>query len=597
MSSKVMSCKDSIEKTKKHLRSVLISEKGGVALDRLEMDYRELVGQSLPYQALGFHSTTALLEAIPDVCSLQRRNGTLMVVGLASSGTAHILNMVNRQGKKQQGRGGGVKSLRGGGGRAAGQFDGRSGQQNGGSNSQHNGCDGRAQGQGCMGSTEGVKTSYGNPQQSGPGGRGKLVRGNNPSGNLNGSSGNNSPGSRFPEKFPGNGSSGNQPPGKRPPCNKLSGNNFPGTLFPGNKFSGTGPSGSGSFGNWPPGNGPPGNRLHGNELPSSIQDGKREALQLCKGRVGNNEQRGAVLKSSKSDTGREKPTFVFGGNLSTVPSTSESRTPVKTPANQAQPAHLKKIPDLAKALQTAVKETVSDSVLHTTTNFKVGPNAMMSNSETSPRTGSGGQDQEERMKQLEQRVGDLEQQLGEEKAAKETLLASVERALAGEGVEATCSEFKLVRLIQDFKTKIQRHEQGEKAVYLDLNGNETPAEGNAAAKHCKSGSPNKARILHADMGIKARPGEASNTAKQNPVAFLPRALALNMGNKGDLRSVRRQKQEGPGVRGNLSTTVSMEDKMVEDKLEEDKLMEDKLLSKSAKSLSCHPRSPDGRMLA
>ena len=59
------------------------------------------VGQSLPYQALGFHSTTALLEAIPDVCSLQRRNGTLMVVGLASSGTAHILNMVNRQGKKQ----------------------------------------------------------------------------------------------------------------------------------------------------------------------------------------------------------------------------------------------------------------------------------------------------------------------------------------------------------------------------------------------------------------------------------------------------------------------------------------------------------------
>ena len=227
-----------------------------------------------------------------------------------------------------------------------------------------------------------------------------------------------------------------------------------------------------------------------------------------------------MLKSSKSDTGREKPTFVFGGNLSTVPSTSESRTPVKTPANQAQPAHLKKIPDLAKALQTAVKETVSDSVLHTTTNFKVGPNAMMSNSETSPRTGSEGQDQEERMKQLEQRVGDLEQQLGEEKAAKETLLASVERALAGEGVEATCSEFKLVRLIQDFKTKIQRHEQGEKAVYLDLNGNETPAEGNAAAKHCKSGSPNKARILHADMGIKARPGEASNTAKQNPgIAF------------------------------------------------------------------------------
>ena len=43
MSSKVMSRADLIEKTKKHLRSVLISEKGGVALDRLEKDYRDLV--------------------------------------------------------------------------------------------------------------------------------------------------------------------------------------------------------------------------------------------------------------------------------------------------------------------------------------------------------------------------------------------------------------------------------------------------------------------------------------------------------------------------------------------------------------------------
>ena len=76
------------------------------------------------------------------------------------------------------------------------------------------------------------------------------------------------------------------------------------------------------------------------------------------------------------------------------------------------------------------------------------------------------------------------------------------------------------------------------------------------------------------------------------VGFLPRALALGMGNKGDLRSVRRQKQEGPVVRGNVPTAVSMEDK-----LKEGNLMEDKLSSKSVKSLSCHPRSPDGRMLA
>merc|ERR1719370_1755143 len=107
-------------------------------------------------------------------------------------------------------------------------------------------------------------------------------------------------------------------------------------------------------------------------------------------------------------------------------------------------------------------------------------------------------------------------------------------------------------------------------VCLDLNGNETPAEGSAAAKYCKSGSPNNGRILHGDVGIKARPGGASNMARQYSVAFLPRALALNMGNKGDLRSVRRQKQEGLVVRGNLSNTVCMENKMMEDKQVEDK---------------------------
>ena len=116
------------------------------------------------------------------------------------------------------------------------------------------------------------------------------------------------------------------------------------------------------------------------------------------------------------------------------------------------------------------------------------------------------------MKQLEHRVGVLEQQLREEKAAKETLLASVERALAG---EETCSELKLVRLIHAIKAKILR-QQGEKVGSLDLNGNETPTEGSAAAKHCKTGSSNIGRILHAEVGVKARSGDASISAKPYP---------------------------------------------------------------------------------
>ena len=61
------------------------------------------VGQGLPLKALGFHSVTELLKSVPDVCILKERGGALMVVGLPSSGTAHVLNMVNKQGKKQVG--------------------------------------------------------------------------------------------------------------------------------------------------------------------------------------------------------------------------------------------------------------------------------------------------------------------------------------------------------------------------------------------------------------------------------------------------------------------------------------------------------------
>ena len=40
---KIMDTAKLLERTKKQLRSVLISEKGGVAAERLERDYRELV--------------------------------------------------------------------------------------------------------------------------------------------------------------------------------------------------------------------------------------------------------------------------------------------------------------------------------------------------------------------------------------------------------------------------------------------------------------------------------------------------------------------------------------------------------------------------
>ena len=45
-----------LEKTKKQLRSVLISEKGGVAADRLARDYRDLVMPNLLIREYTFYS-------------------------------------------------------------------------------------------------------------------------------------------------------------------------------------------------------------------------------------------------------------------------------------------------------------------------------------------------------------------------------------------------------------------------------------------------------------------------------------------------------------------------------------------------------------
>ena len=73
-------------------------------------------------------------------------------------------------------------------------------------------------------------------------------------------------------------------------------------------------------------------------------------------------------------------------------------------------------------------------------------------------------------------MSELEQQFVEEKAGRETLLAIVERVLAGEVVEEKYLELKLVRLIRDTRQKISRFEQIRRGVSPDLNGNGTPEE-------------------------------------------------------------------------------------------------------------------------
>jgi len=106
-----------LEKTKKYLRSTLLSHKGGVEMYALDSDYYELVGERIPYQKLNFNSLESLLRVLPSVCSIWRSGGQVMVKGVAGEASQHIQNMVAMQKTTVKG-----KSRKRGKGKKGGRF-------------------------------------------------------------------------------------------------------------------------------------------------------------------------------------------------------------------------------------------------------------------------------------------------------------------------------------------------------------------------------------------------------------------------------------------------------------------------------------------
>ena len=81
--------------------------------DLLNLDlslYDLQVGEPLLTPSLGFPSMESLLRSLPDVCTLRHSGGQLVVMGVASSATAHVQDMVAKQNTTRRGkkRGGGV---------------------------------------------------------------------------------------------------------------------------------------------------------------------------------------------------------------------------------------------------------------------------------------------------------------------------------------------------------------------------------------------------------------------------------------------------------------------------------------------------------
>jgi len=90
-------------KTKKYLRSALISSKGGLPAEQVYHDYRDIVGEGIPYRRLGYETLDSFLNSVPDVCRISRRpTGEVVVLGVADETTKHIQELVNKQSSKSK---------------------------------------------------------------------------------------------------------------------------------------------------------------------------------------------------------------------------------------------------------------------------------------------------------------------------------------------------------------------------------------------------------------------------------------------------------------------------------------------------------------
>ncbi|XP_077188558.1 tudor domain-containing protein 5 isoform X2 [Paroedura picta] len=83
---------------KKEVRSLLIASKSGLTPGELEKEYRSMIGEQLPFRALGYQSTMELVADMPDVVNMGHgRDGNIVLKAIADESTVGIASLVSRQ--------------------------------------------------------------------------------------------------------------------------------------------------------------------------------------------------------------------------------------------------------------------------------------------------------------------------------------------------------------------------------------------------------------------------------------------------------------------------------------------------------------------
>ena len=82
---------------KRTLRALLLSSKLGCTPKQLLNDYHHIVGESLPFEALGYRTFMKYIQSIPDVVHISNQQDRIVLFGVADGSTQHIAKMVAKQ--------------------------------------------------------------------------------------------------------------------------------------------------------------------------------------------------------------------------------------------------------------------------------------------------------------------------------------------------------------------------------------------------------------------------------------------------------------------------------------------------------------------